>query len=200
MLGVTTLILLGSLLSIVFRAFKSIAQYVRYERMRKALNCPPLRAYPGWDMMYGLDFVYANLKALKFHRFLEFQKQNYITKVWTAKFFGNRMIYSSEGENMKALSTTHRECFAIEPIRVANGAITPFTGRGVSTSDGEKWQQSRNLVKPYFERAAFTNLDRLGLHTNRLISKIPINGSTVEMQSLCQRWVSEDIRMESTDL
>jgi cytochrome P450 len=194
MLGATSFVGLLSLIFITFKILESVTQFFRYERMRKSLDCPPLRKYPGWDLIYGLDFVYANLKALKAHRFLEFQKLNYTTKVWTANFFGNRMVYSSEGENMKALSTTERDCFAIEPIRVSNGAITPFTGRGVSTSDGEKWQQSRNLVKPYFERAAFTNLDRLGAHTDRLISKIPTDGSKVDMQPLCQRWVSEFVK------
>ncbi|PSN60128.1 cytochrome P450 [Corynespora cassiicola Philippines] len=156
--------------------------------MRRRFNCPSLPQYPAWDRIYGLDFVYANLKALKSHRFLEFQKQMYWAKVWTANFLGNRMIYSSEAENMKTLSTTQRECFAIEPIRVANGAIAPFTGRGVSSSDGEKWLESRKLVKPYFERAAFTNVERLSLHTDRFISKIPVDGSTIDMQPICQRW------------
>lgn len=102
---------------------------------------------------------------------------------------GNRMVYSSESENMKAMSTSLRDCFAVEPIRIGNGAITPFTGRAVSSSDGAKWQASRDLIKPYFDRAGFTKLDRLGDHVNRLLSKIPTDGSTIDMQPLFQRWV-----------
>lgn len=90
---------------------------------------------------------------------------------------------------MKAMSTSQRERFAVEPIRVANGVITPFTSKDVSSSDGEKWQKSREPVKLYFERAAFTNVDRLGVHVDRLISKIPIDGSTVDIQPLFQKWI-----------
>jgi cytochrome P450 len=178
-------------LAVVYWLVCGLLNYLRYERTRKQLGCPPLRKYPARDMILGLDYVYAMLRALKENRFFEFQKETYAgSKAWTANFLGNRMIYSSEPENMKALSTSHVDCFAIEPIRVANGATTPFTGRGVSTSDGAKWQASRDLVKPYFDRAAFANLNRLAGHVDRLMSKIPTDGSTIDMQPLFQRWVS----------
>jgi len=99
-------------------------------------------------------------------------------------------VYSSAPENMKAMSTSQKDAFAVEPIRIANGAITPFQGRGVSSSDGAKWQESRDLVKPYFERGGFANLERLVQHVDRLLSKIPEDGSTIDMQPLFQRWVS----------
>ena len=173
-----------------------IVNYLQYERTRKELGCPQLPSYPSRDWVLGTDYVRAMVRALKENRFLEFQKETYFarrSKVWKANFLGNRMIYSSEPDNMKAMSTSHKDCFAVEPIRIANGAITPFTGRGVSSSDGAKWQSSRDLVKPYFERAAFSNLGRLEGHVERLISKIPTDGSTVDMQPLFQRWVSKNL-------
>lgn len=166
--------------------------YGRYTQARKSLGCPPLPHYPHWDPILGLDFVYAMFNALWQHRFLEFQKESYSargSKVWCANFLGNRMVYSSEPDNMKAMSTSHIDAFGVEPIRTANGAVTPFTGFGVNTSDGEKWQHSRNLVKPYFDRSGYTNLQRLGEHVDRLLSKIPTDGATVDMQPLFQRWV-----------
>ena len=163
---------------------------LRYERTRRLLGCPPLERYPARDRVLGLDYVWALMRALKEDRVLAFQEETYSARVWTANFLGSRMVYSVEPEHMKAVSTTHRDCFAIEPIRVGNGAITPFTGRGVSSSDGAEWAAARKLVKPYFERAGFANLDRLSGHVDRLIGKIPTDGSTVDMQPLLQRWVS----------
>lgn len=171
----------------------SYLSYLHYERTRAQFGCPPLKRYPSWDRILGLDYVYAMFKALKEHRFLEFQTETYSargSKVWTANFAGNRMVYSSEPENMKAMSTSRNNCFAVEPIRVANGAITPFTGRGVSSSDGPKWQHSRDLVKPYFDRGGFSNLGRLRGHVDRLLNRVPTDGTTVDMQPLFQRWVS----------
>lgn len=182
-------------LSILFTSWIGYAclKYLQYERMRVQLGCLPLEKYPSWDMILGLDYVYAMLNALAKNKFLDFQKETYGAhgfKAWTANFLGNRMVYSSYSANMKALSTSHRECFAVEPIRVGNGAITPFTGRGVSSSDGAKWQASRDLIKPYFDRAGFSNLERLGKHVDRLLARIPTDGSTVDMQPLFRRWVS----------
>ncbi|KUJ09020.1 cytochrome P450 [Mollisia scopiformis] len=166
-------------------------KYHQYERMRVQFGCSPFKHYPSWDRILGLDYVYDMVKAIKENRFLEFQKETYSAsgaKVWRANFLGNRMIYSSESENMKAVSTSHGDCFAVEPIRVGNGAITPFPGRGVSSSDGAKWQASRDLVKPYFDRAGYSNLQRLSQHVDRLLDKIPKDGSVIDMQPLFQRW------------
>lgn len=171
---------------------KGLFQYQQYERTRKQLGCAPLSRYPGWDRVLGTGYVRSMIRAMKENRFLEFQRETYDafdSKVWQANFMGNRMVYSSKPENMKAMSTSHRDSFAVEPIRVANGAITPFTGRGVSSSDGAKWLMSRDLVKPYFERSGFTNLGRLEGHVDRLLGKIPTDGSTIDMQPLFQRWV-----------
>ncbi|KAI1866407.1 hypothetical protein JX265_007708 [Neoarthrinium moseri] len=186
-----SILIIFTLSAILYWIAAATLNYVRYEKTRAEFGCPPLKAYPGWDKILGLDYVYAMLKALKEDRFLQFQTDTYSargSKVWRANFLGNRMVYSSEPENMKALSTSQKDAFAVEPIRVANGAITPFTGRGVSSSDGEKWQHSRDLVKPYFERAGFANLNRLREHVDRLMSQIPSDSSTVDMQPLFQRW------------
>lgn len=180
-------------LLIIYSIVNSCLWYLHYERLRKQLGSAPLERYPGWDRLLGLDYVYAMVKALKKHRFCEFQKETYGAydqKAWNANFFGNRMVYTSRSDNMTAVPTSLHDSFAIEPIRVGNGAITPFTGRGASTSDGVKWQTSRDLIKPYFDRAAFTNLERLEVHVNRLLSKIPTDDSPIDMQPLFQRWVS----------
>ena len=198
-MALITMLLPFTMLSgiVLYWTGQAINNYLHYESTRRKFGCPPLSKYPSWDKLLGLDYVYAMVKALKENRFLEFQVQTYSArgaKVWTANFMGNRMIYSSEPANMKAMSTSHRESFAVEPIRVANGAITPFTGRGVSSSDGAQWQFSRDLVKPYFERAAFSNLDRLSSHMDTLISKVPTDGTTVDMQALFQRWAGRSCR------
>jgi cytochrome P450 len=180
-------------LAVVYWIGKACVGYHQYERSRKAFGCPSLKRYPSWDRILGLDYVAAMFKALKEHRFLEFQKDTYSAAggvAWTANFMGNRMVYTSHPENMKAMSTSHAESFGIEPIRYANGAITPFTGRGVNSSDGERWRRSRELVRPYFDREGFTNLGRLEVHVDRLLSKIPVDGSMIDMQPLFQRWVS----------
>lgn len=196
--SVPTLTLASVILALYYFA-RTLLEHLRYESKRRQLGGAQLARYTHspWAPL-GLDYVSAMMKAIKEDRFLPFQVETYFAQgngVWTANFLGKRMIYSSHPENMKAMSTSLISCFAVEPIRIANGAITPFTGRGVSSSDGQKWQCSRNLIMSYFDRAGFTRLRRLDIHVDRLLRNIPTNGSKVDMQPLFQRWVSRRSRL-----
>ncbi|KAL3477707.1 putative cytochrome P450 [Aspergillus californicus] len=187
------LILLISLTLLTTWTICKCLAYIHHNRLHTTLGAGHLRKYPHKDPLLGLDYVYSMLAALRADRFFAFQTETYNThggpgKSWSATFLGNRMIYTSKPENMKAMSTSHADAFAVEPIRVGNGAITPFQGRGVSSSDGEHWLYSRNLVKPYFERGGFANLARLEGHVDRLLACIPTDGGTVDMQPLFQLW------------
>jgi cytochrome P450 monooxygenase len=99
------------------------------------------------------------------------------------------MLYSSEPENMKAMSTSVEQDFGVEPIRNDNEAVTPFTHHETSTSDDEIWQYSRNLIKPYFDRDEYRNLSRLEVHVNKLLELTPSDNSTFDLQPLLQRWI-----------
>jgi cytochrome P450 monooxygenase len=166
----------------------------RYSRKTKSHGCGTLKTYPHRDPTWlGLDFVLSMSRAFKEHRWLMWMEDTWATvgtKTWQARFMGSRMIYSSEMENMKAMSTSQWQEFVLEPIRVDNGVATPFTGKGVSTADGAFWHRSREYIKPYFERQAFANLDRLQATTDRMLDLIPTDGTTFDMQVLIRRWVS----------
>ncbi|KAI4160850.1 MAG: hypothetical protein LQ342_005375 [Letrouitia transgressa] len=130
-------------------------------------------------------------KALKEHRFLHWQKEFFASqnaKTFEATLLGSRMLYSSEPENMKAMSTSVEQDFGVEPIRNGNGAVTPFTSHGTSTSDGEMRKFSRNLIKPYFDRDGYRNLHRLEVHVDKLLELVPTHNSTFDLQPLLQRW------------
>jgi hypothetical protein len=164
----------------------------RYSRKTKSHGCGTLKSYPHREPLLGLDFVLSMSAAFKEHRWLSWMEDTWASvgaKTWQARFMGSRMIYSSEMENMKAMSTSQWQEFVLEPIRVDNGVATPFTGKGVSTADGAFWHRSRDFIKPYFERQAFANLDRLQLTTDRMLDLIPTDGTTFDMQVLIRRWV-----------
>jgi len=177
----------------VFYLLNRIHQNSQYERRRKAFGCGILRRYPHLDPILGLDLFYAIFSNLKRHRFLEYQKELYLAqgcKTFEANFLGTRMIFSSEDENMKAMQTSRWEDFGVQPIRQGNGALKPLGTHGASSTDGDLWMFSRNLIKPYFKRAEYEALSRLDYHIDRLLEKIPSDGKTVDIQPLFQRWVS----------
>ena len=90
----------------------------------------------------GLDLLYSMVTALKEHRFLPWQKELFAAqyaKISEATLLGSRMLYSSEPENIKAMSTSVEQDIGVEPLRNGNGAVAPFTHHGISTSDGDIW-------------------------------------------------------------
>ncbi|KAL2071164.1 hypothetical protein VTL71DRAFT_12399 [Oculimacula yallundae] len=182
---------LALLLTCLYCGVRKFVNHIIYTRARKAMGCLPMKRYSHLDPLFGLDYIYAMLSALKQNRFLEYQKELYRSqhaKTFEAKFLGLRMIFSSESENMKAMSTSQQKNFGVAPIRSENGALQPFGGDGVSSTDGHIWQFSRDLIKPYFSRSDYSNLRRLDVHVDRLLEKIPRDGSTFDIQPLFQRW------------
>ena len=65
----------------------------------------------------------------------------------------------------------------------------PFADKGVNTTDGEDWEFSRLLIKPFFERNVYTDTDRIKVHADHFLSLIPADGETFDAQPLVQRWV-----------
>nr|WNS47933.1 FunC [Talaromyces coalescens] len=164
---------------------------IRYRMKTQQFQCGKLAKYPHKEPIWGIDFVLSMTGAFKEHRWLVWMDETWAkvkAKTFRARFLGMRMVYSAEMENMKAMSTSQWQEFILEPIRVDNGAAAPFTGKGVSTADGDFWQYSRNLIKPYFERSAFANVDRLRPFTEKMLECIPTNGDAVDMQVLMRRW------------
>ncbi|KAK4240413.1 cytochrome P450 [Achaetomium macrosporum] len=179
------------LLTTCYYALSRLYDAWQYDRKRREYGCPKMPHYKHREPILGLDFVYAMVSALKEDRFLPFCKDLFASqgcKAFTATFMGSRMVYTSESENMKAMSTSQWEEFGVQPIRLANGASLPFTLHGVSTTDPPMWEYSRNLIKPYFERSGYSNLSRLEMHVDNLIDLLPSDGSSFDFQPLVKRW------------
>ena len=150
--------------------------------------------YPQRIPITGFDIALSMAKSLKNHTFLLWLRHLHETgpgkaKTFTIDFLGRHVIHTIEPENMKALSATVWKDFGVEPLRRKSGACLPFADKGVNTTDGHDWVFSRFLIKPYFLREAFSNTDRLKVHTDNLLTLIPLDGSTFDMQTLMQRWV-----------
>ncbi|KAF2717070.1 cytochrome P450 [Polychaeton citri CBS 116435] len=177
-----SLIALGSVVGIYF--VSKLLGSIRNLQKTKKWHCGDLKKYPHWDPIWGIDWVFNISGAFKAHRWLSWMDQTWAAmgrKPFKACFLGMRMIYTSEMENMKAMSTSQWREFILEPIRVDNGAATPFMGRGISTADGEFWQHSRDIIKPYLERQAFANISRLKSFTEKMLDLIPTDVAVLIM-------------------
>ncbi|KAM5440986.1 hypothetical protein MferCBS31731_004125 [Microsporum ferrugineum] len=175
-----------------FTANLAISRFSRsWNEWRK--GCKAVPRYPQWIPIMGFDIALSMAKALRDHTFLLWLRKLHETgpgksKTFTIDFLGRHVIHTIEPENMKAISATVWNDFGVEPLRRRTGASMPFADKGVNTTDGHDWAFSRLLIKPYFLREAFSNTDRLKEHTDNLLSLIPLDGSTFDMQILMQRW------------
>lgn len=158
-----------------------------------AKGCQPVQAYSQWDPFWGLDMVISQVKALKQDRYLDRLANLHagMPKTFSIKYMGMKWIYSSEPDILKAVYATHKDHFGVEPIRRHTKGSMPFADKGVNTTDGEDWAHSRVLIKPFFERDVYTNTDRIEAHANRLLTLLPKDGESFDIQPLIQRWVSE---------
>ena len=192
MIQLSNISVLVGTIALVFVFGGKVVDHIKYKRAQKRKGCLSPKRFKHYEPFLGLDLLYSMAMALKEHRFLTWQKDFFAAqgaKTFEATLLGSRMLYSSEPENMKAMSTSVEQDFGVEPIRNGNGAITPFTSHGTSTSDGEMWQYSRNLIKPYFDRDGYRNLHRLEVHVDKLLELVPTDDSTFDLQPLLQRWV-----------
>lgn len=57
-------------------------------------------------------------------------------------------------------------------------------GHGIFTTDGPEWEASRALLRPNFVRNQIADLNTLNHHISALISHIPKDGSTFDLQTL----------------
>jgi len=149
--------------------------------------------YPQKIPYMGFDIAFGMAKSLKNHTFLLWLRSLHDgfpgkSKTFTIDFLGRHVIHTIEPENMKHLSSIVWQDFGVEPLRRQSGASMPFADKGVNTTDGHDWAFSRFLIKPYFLREAFSNTERLEEHTDNLLSLVPLDGSTFDMQILLQRW------------
>jgi cytochrome P450 monooxygenase len=163
-----------------------------YNLKRKKLGCGAIPWYSNLNSVFGLDVALCMAKSLKQDYFLVWLNKIHANrpKTFLVNFVGSRFIYTIEPENMKSMSAINWKDFAVGPMRRNNKATHPFADKGVNTVDGEEWKFSRELIKPFFTREAFTNTGRLSRHVDRLLKQFPTDGETFNIQPLIQRWVS----------
>ena len=96
--------------------------------------------------------------------------------------FGGSSLVTSDSENIHAVYGTNGVRWGIAPFRLA--AMRPFAGEGFITNDGPIWEHSRQLLKPSFHKDNISDLSSFEHSVRQLFTKIPKDGSTVDLQPL----------------
>ena len=158
-------------------------------RLIKEHGCKPIAGHPGlnnfphslfgWRLFRTSENVYRDRKFLETSR-NRFKENN--TRTLNLQVLHINLVMTIEPENLKAMMATNFKDFNLADNR--KDSFIPLLGRGIFTTDGPAWHQSRELLRPNFVRAQVADLETFEVHVNHLMDAIPRDGSTVDLQDL----------------
>ena len=174
-----------AILSILYYVYWELTIGASRRRMIKEHGCKPVVKCPSSDPILGLDVFFSNRTALKEHRQLAKTRERFTSlnvNTFQIKMLAQTITVTIEPENLKAIQSLQFKQFGLGSRRIKS--FTPFLGRGIFTTDGAAWSHSREMLRPNFTRNQVGDLATFDTHVNHLISAIPRDGSTVDLQEL----------------
>ncbi|KAI8936454.1 hypothetical protein NX059_006860 [Plenodomus lindquistii] len=94
---------------------------------------------------------------------------------------GQTFVSTSDPQNIKTVLATKFKDF---DLGERNDAFGPFLGSGIFAADGTHWEKSRALIRPSFTKAQVAELPTVEEHFQNLVSRIPADAATVDLQPL----------------
>ncbi|KAA8615805.1 Cytochrome P450 52A12 [Pyrenophora tritici-repentis] len=174
-------IVAGAALS--YMLYTRITLYIARRRFMKENGCQPCTAHFHKDPILGLDVMKTMAYNSKHHITLQenrkrFQKlgNTFHNRIVTMPF-----IVTCEPENIKTILSLKFKDYSLGN-RQQN--FTPLLGHGIFNADGERWANSRHLLRPNFARDQVADLEAFERHFQLMLRHIPRDGSTVDLQEL----------------
>jgi cytochrome P450 len=156
------------------------------ERKIRALGGhAPIRK--GWAPL-GLDLLYGALKYNIAHRADEFFaigfKMTKRANPWTYEMgIGHmRLIMTADPDNIKAILASQFADYG--KGKQFYHDFEPFLGDSIFATDGQKWQNSRQMIRPQFVRDRLSDLVKFEHHIQKLLPMLGGKGQTVDIQTM----------------
>lgn len=179
---------LGALLSIYFLCTK-IRSTLRERWFMRHRNCKKLKNAPQRDPFFGIDIFIESEKAIREKRFLQFLAKTFEAQGSTFQWslMGDNLIFTNEPKNIQSILATSFSDFDIGETR--RKVTMPFWGVGIFNADGSFWAHSRALVRSNFTKELVSDISVYATHVNRLISQVPKDNHSFDIQDLFFRLV-----------
>lgn len=165
-----------------------VIYYLRSHRRRASRaredGCQPPIEHRAKEPLFGFDFqvsMHMDVPSLYRHH------QRY-GQTFSVAGVGNPMFITVAPANLRFIHSNGKD-WGVEPLRLRG--MEYFCGRGFLTTDGSMWQHSRKLLKPTFSKANMQDFTVLSAGVDRLLSEVPEDGSTVDLQPLLSMLVCE---------
>ena len=169
-------------------AFVLIAYTIlsRFRANKRAYHhgCEPLPHYKHKDPIFGLDLTIKTIRDVIGSRNLISLAERF--RIYGSTFqsttLGISTIWSIDSRLVQYTYHENDKDWGVAPFR--QEPMEPFCGRGFITTDGPVWEHSRALMKPNFYKANISDLGPFGTFVDTFLTKIPRDGSTIDLQPL----------------
>jgi len=171
----------GAFLSYIL--YTRITLYLAQQRMIKENACKPCRARFNKDPIFGLDVMKLMNENSKKHIMLQENKKRFerLGTTFQSRIVTQPIIATCEPENIKTILSLKFKDFSISNRQ---DAFTPLLGHGIFNADGERWSNSRQLLRPNFARDQVADIEAFERHFKLMLKHIPRDGATVDLQEL----------------
>ena len=148
--------------------------YFTWYSQRQAPNCQAPRRRNQSRFLFGLDWLYqVFLPSIQKRQVLALLRNEHATygDTYCSFLLGKTVIHSCEARNLQAVFSTQFNDFELGHARRA--AFRPLLGDGIFTTDGQRWQHARRLLKPNLTKEQLSAfLPRFEGHVQTLIGKM----------------------------
>lgn len=159
----------------------------RRSKFMREHGCQDPAKYPNKDPIFGLDLLLDNYQSMKNHRMLPKIVSRYHkvdANTYSFLVAGRYRLSTVEPENLKAMLSTKFTSFMLPPRR--SQVLKQFIGESIFASNGPQWQHSRAIIRPHLTKDSFidSEMSRFEKHFGRLLTRIPKDRSTIDLQPL----------------
>jgi hypothetical protein len=172
----------GSFLAYVL--FTRITLYLNRRAFKKQNGCQECPYVYHKDPLLGIDVVRTNLRNSKTHTILENTQSRFKslgTNTFHSRIVAMPLIQTIEPENIKTILSLKFKDYS---LGARGKAFAPLLGHGIFNADGERWANSRHLLRPNFARDQVGDLEAFERHFKLMLKHVPKDGSTVDLQEL----------------
>ncbi|KIW05460.1 uncharacterized protein PV09_03349 [Verruconis gallopava] len=143
----------------------------------------PITALP-W--LWSIGWAQASNNMLAFFRLaLSKQKPHAPQIIEINVTGGQRFLFTDDPEHIKAILTGKFADYG--KGKQFHDVWKPFLGDSIFTTDGQMWQDSRNLIRPMFVKTRVSDLNIFERWTQTMLTQFPASGHTFDIQDLFYR-------------
>ena len=169
---------------LAYTLYTRIALHRRRQRMIAEHGCKPCPHRYNTDNIIGLNVLLETARNTRLRRLLPGNRARFLkqkTHTFLTRMIHYPFVATAEPENIKTILSLRFKDYGFGN---RSASFTPLLGPGIFNNDGEKWANSRHLIRPNFAREQVANLEDFERHFKLLLRHIPSDGETFDIQPL----------------